>query len=731
MKTLTPTTIARLLEASAKAWRWVPIVALYRGMRAMNGRRWKIFLTTFFASMWLGTALAQAADGGTGISSLIPLEDWSNGGAKTLVEDVPTSAYSIESTKGGITNPVIATMTGLASTLMLTVAEIGYIIVAIMSWLLGSAVAFEDTLDISPILGAAATESLGWLFPTCLALGAVFTYFDYLRDKAALNGLLTLGITAVAAVSLALFPNVWVSGLETARAAGNTVVSAVSSNTGGAATAPFEYEVVSFSGNTDFQAFARRATDAVWRQMVVTPWCVAQFGSVEVCQTYGKELLTLPTSEEKKKYLEDTVLPGVGDKSAAGQIITGDSWSHKLGSTFIATILVIIMGFLITSLVFSAVIAFFQALLLLILGIFFLPLGMIPGVTRSWLITWAMMLGSAVMANIIAMLMLSVSLGVVTQISISSMDWGRQFFVSLMVLFAAFGLKHTVATITGSGNTGSSGGLGRSISRVVQAVTMRKMLNSALSYRSARNNSTMNRNQITTGGKGTNGTPGAPGAQGMSRNVHRQDATTRQLANYNRHQSTGSRAATGQTPAPAASRYTTPNRSGSTRPTITDVPGHAGRTKPQTWNRPTPGTGGSTRPAPATSRPAPSGSSRPAPAPAGAPSAGGSVRTSPAPAPAQAQPIQGTRAPQNRPVREDTTPAPAAADTRRPAANQPARSAPRPAPVENGLRTTPPPATRRAPAPKQLAKSSQMSHRMQQRIKARQAAMRARDGGKQ
>jgi hypothetical protein len=355
---------------------------------------------------------------------------------------------------------------------------------------------------------------------------------------------------------------------------------------------------------------------------------------------------------------------------------------------------------------------------------------MIPGVTRSWLVTWAMMLGGAVMANIIAMLMLSVSLGVVTQISTSSMSWGRQFFVSLMVLFAAFGLKHTVATITGSGNTGSSGGLGRSISRVVQAVTMRKMLNSALSYRSARNNSTMNRNQTTTGGRGTNGTPGAPGAHGMSRNVHRQDATTRQLANYNRHQSTGSRAATGQTPAPAASRYTTPNRSGSTRPTITDVPGHAGRTKPQTWNRPTTGTGGSTRPAPATSRPAPGGSSRPAPVPAGAPSGSGSVRTSPAPA--QAQPSQGTRAPQNRPVREATTSAPAAADTRRPAANQPARSAPRPAPVENGLRTTPAPATRRAtPAPQQKAQSVQQSARMQQRIKARQAAMRVRDGGKQ
>ena len=714
MKTLTPTTTTRLLEASKKAWRWVPIVALYRGIRAMNGRRWKIFLVTFFASMWLGTALAQAADSGTGISSLIPLEDWSNGGAKTLVEDVPTSAYSIESTKGGLMNPVIATMTGLASTLMLTVAEIGYIIVAIMSWLLGSAVAFEDTLDISPILGAAATESLGWLFPSCLALGAVFTYFDYLRDKAALNGLLSLVITAVAAVSLALFPNVWVSGLETARAAGNTVVSAVSSNTGGAATAPFEYEAVSFSGNTDSQAFARRATDAVWRQMVVTPWCVAQFGSVEVCQTYGKELLTKETVEEKKKYLENTVLKEVGADSAAGQIIAGDSWSHKLGSTFIATILVIIMGFLIASLVFSAVTAFFQALLLLLLGVFFLPLGMIPGVTRSWLITWAMMLGSAVMANIIAMLMLSVSLGFVTHISTSSMSWGRQFFISLMVLFAAFGLKHIVASITGSGNAGSSGGLGRSISRVVQAVTMRKMLNSALSYRSARATSTTNRNQ-TTGGRGSNGTPGTPGAQGMSRNVHRTDATTRQLANYKRNQSTGSQATSGQTPATAASRYTSPNRSGSTHPTITDVPGHAGRAKPQTWNRPNPASGGSTRLAPA---------------PAGSPSsAGGSVRTGAAPAPAQ--PRQGTRAPQNRPVREATSPASAAADTRRPAAHQPARSAPRPAPVENGLRTTPPPATRRVPGPKQLAKSSQQSARMQQRLKARQAAMRAREGGKQ
>lgn len=672
MKTLDPITTARLLETSKKAWRWVPLVALYRGIRAMDKRRWKIFLTTFFLTFWLGTALAQAADGGTGISSLIPLEDWSNGGAKTLVEDVPTSAYSVESTKGGITNPVIATMTGLASTVMLTVAEIGYIIVAIMSWLLGSAIAFEDTLDISPFLSAAATESLGWLFPSCLALGAIFTYFDYLREKAALNGLLTLVITAVAAISLALFPNVWVSGLETARAAGNTVVTAISTSSGGSATAPFEYQDVSFSGNTDSQGFARQATDAVWRQMVVTPWCVAQFGSVETCKTYGKELLTKETSKDKKTFLEDTVLKEVGEDSAAGQIITGDAWSHKLGSTIIACLLVIIMGFLIASLVFSAVIAFFQALLLLLLGVFFLPLGMIPGVTRSWLITWAMMLGGAIMANIIAMLMLSVSIGVVTQISMSDMTWGRQFFVSLVVLLAAFGLKHTVATITGSAST-SGGGLGRSLSRMVQAVTMRKIFNSAMSYRSARSNNNMSNTNRTQGAEGR--------TNGLNRNIHRQDATTRQLTNLNRTQNAGEqRANSGSVygrpeASPNVSRSTPVNRTSSS-PAFTHSAAHHS-TKPQVNSRP--------------------GGSRPAPAPVG-----------------------------NRSVHE-THPATTTATN---AQHSQQSRAPRPAPIHNGLRTTAPPSPRANPtAPRQMPNAIK-AQQMQERIKTRQTAMRARETGK-
>lgn len=677
----------------------------------MDKRRWKIFLTTFFLTFWLGTALAQAADGGTGISSLIPLEDWSNGGAKTLVEDVPTSAYSVESTKGGITNPVIATMTGLASTVMLTVAEIGYIIVAIMSWLLGSAIAFEDTLDISPLLSAAATESLGWLFPSCLALGAIFTYFDYLREKAVLNGLLTLVITAVAAISLALFPNVWVSGLETARAAGNTVVSAVSSSSGGSATAPFEYQDVSFSGNTDSQGFARQATDAVWRQMVVTPWCVAQFGSVETCKTYGKELLTKETTEQKKEYLENTVLDEIGVDSAAGQIITGDAWSHKLGSTIIACLLVIIMGFLIASLVFSAVIAFFQALLLLMLGVFFLPLGMIPGVTRSWLITWAMMLGGAVMANIIAMLMLSVSIGVVTQISMSDMTWGRQFFVSLVVLLAAFGLKYTVATITGSAGT-SGGGFGRSLSRIVQAVTMRKMFNSAMSYRSARsNNSTMSNTNRTQGAEGR--------TNGLNRNIHRQDATTRQLTNLNRTQNVGGQRANsgsfyGRTEvSPNVSRSAPVNRTSSS-PAFTHSAAHQS-TKPQLNSRP-----GGSRPAPT-----PVGSrlvreTHPATASNGQHSSRPAQIVSAAPAhrPGDSN-FSGSRS-----VRE-THPATA---TNAQHNHQP--RAPRPAPIHNGLRTTPPPSRRANPtAPRQMPNAIK-AQQMQERIKNRQAAIRTRGTGK-
>lgn len=475
MSTTALTPAHKLAELMKKSWRYVPIVAVYRALRSTNRRQWKIFLTTFFLTMFISNGFAMAADG-TGITSLMPMQDFSNGGAKTLVEDIPASRYSLDFTEGGITNPIITTMNGLASTLMLTVAEIGWGVVVIMSWLLGSAGLFTDSLDISPMLGAAATETMGWLFPSALALGAIFTYVDYLKDKGkAFNGLMTLIVTAVAAISLALFPQAWIKGIETARAAGNQLVIAVSDASGASSDEPFEYNAISFSGNNETQAFTRQASDAVWRSMVVVPWCMAEFGSVETCQTHGKEILSKDKTEDRESYVKKNVLKEVGEDTEAGQFISGKAWSNRLGTTLIACIITLFLAILIASLVIGALLAFVQVLFLLLLGLLFLPLGMIPGITRQWASSWATMTAGALGANIVSMLLLSVSVAFITLVSQSGLVWGMQFLLMLAILFAAFSLKQVIGNIVGAQNADSGGGLSRTLSRVVKTMAMRQM----------------------------------------------------------------------------------------------------------------------------------------------------------------------------------------------------------------------------------------------------------------
>src|SRR5699024_9372774 len=37
---------------------------------------------------------------------------------------------------------------------------------------------------------------------------------------------------------------------------------------------------------------ARKNIDAMWRTLVVTPWCLTELGSIEACEQYGADIVT-------------------------------------------------------------------------------------------------------------------------------------------------------------------------------------------------------------------------------------------------------------------------------------------------------------------------------------------------------------------------------------------------------------------------------------------------------
>lgn len=478
-----PRWATKTLAFTQMMWRYLPLVYLARILRGMTARQWKIFAVVFTLTFLLGTGMAVAADDNAGSadmgwSSFVPLQDYSHGGGKTLVEDIPTSRYFIDDeVDGNIVNAVTAAGNGLADTLFITTVSIAWVVVAIISWLLGTSDVGNDTFNLTQLIGNASAETMGWLFPTCLAIAAVAVWVDHRRERTGLNGIFTVLILAVIATGFTLFPGVFVKGLETVRAGGQAVVTSVMPEDQAGTQLPFEYGNPDYSQNTDTEAFTRQVTDTVWRAAVVTPWCMVEFGSIDVCQKYGKEMLTRASRDErtddvikKQMYKDESIGGKNGD---AGQWVHGEMWTQRLGMAVLGLVVCLLMVFLVATLVFSAVIALVQSLLLLVMGVLFLVLGMIPGPPRQWCRNWAVALSAAVLANIVSMLLLVVALGAITTI-FSSPDvvWFKAYGLSILTLLAALGIRSMIQRIVDYQSDATGAGAG---GRIMRMLMMRQL----------------------------------------------------------------------------------------------------------------------------------------------------------------------------------------------------------------------------------------------------------------
>ena len=438
--------IVRLMAA---LWAVTPLGLLWAALPPKARRAFKVFSLTFGLTWFAGAA--WAANGG--VSGVFPARP-----GLTLANSVDPFQLWQDKTAEPPGNVPADIMIGLAGMIFIAVASFAWVIGWLMTGMIGGSSAFEDAVDVSPMISGAMAELSGWLLPTCLAAGAVMTYIDWARQKTnGFNGIVTFVALSICALGLMTTPKAYIDGLGLGRDIGQKVVSTVVNASPASSAQPFEWPT-NYSSDNATKSFALQVQDSFWRGFIITPWCIGEFGGdMNLCKQHGAAVLKKTKYDERHSYYENEVINKQKDNQHLQKILKGDDWSGRVGLVLFGALIALIGSVLVCLLVFNALIAWFQAVLLLFLGVFFLPFGIIPGLTRTWLSNWAAKLVGAVVMNASLMLLLVSTMGVIAAVATSSAEWNQQLITEVGILFAAFGLKGTISQIVNAGGMGGGG----------------------------------------------------------------------------------------------------------------------------------------------------------------------------------------------------------------------------------------------------------------------------------
>lgn len=443
-----------------------------------------VFFIAVTAFVFVGAGAAVAIDYGTpttptGFGDLIPMPDLSGGGQKTLFESYDMLTWQLDSDLGDwdIAQKVMWGLTNLLMMLWLTVvyAAVG------LTWWLFSLTSVDPVSDaVSGMIGTASTEMLTWLFPSALAFGAVVLIIQNRRDGGGgLGQLAWMGVAGVFAISLAVTPATWTDGIDGVRNLGaDTIINATGDAISEDSDEPFVWPAVEYNGTAKDNTL-RKSGDAIWRALVATPWCIANYGSTEACQRYGVDMLDLGQGiNARTDYIRDTIYPeeadgnrDAGKATATGQWVSGQNWSARLGIVVLGLLVALLGSLLLIVIGFGALAAIITSLFLLIVGVFFAMLWVVPGKLRQWGVMWFEALVGAVVSTFISLLVFAAVLILLsaTFAATATFGWFPAIGIALVICIVAFSLRGQLERIVSS----STPGFGRSA--VVGMMLMRSV----------------------------------------------------------------------------------------------------------------------------------------------------------------------------------------------------------------------------------------------------------------
>lgn len=447
-------------------------------------RRLRTALTTMCISFIVTAQVALAADpdtgptNPTGFADLLPTPDLTHGDTRTLFEQYSPMVYGLDFEKS-IRDPMEAVFNGYAHMVMMYIVAIVRGAISVGWWL------FSFT-DIRPLTDTAAgaigginTQLVGWLLPSALAFGAIAAYTQRKTSGSAMGQLIWVLAAGILAMSFAVAPSTWLNGVDGARQIGaQAVMEPSQAALGDTVQSPIPWPEPSFSGSTR-DTLLRKSADATWRGFVVTPWCIAEFGSIEACGRYGKDILDKGTDgDARKSYIDNELAKAEGgDDAATVKWAKGDNPFGRVGVLTLAAIAATMFAFLSIGLAFTALMAFVGCLLLLVVGVFFACLWIIPGRPRQWGVNWFEALLGLVLQSILAMLVFSATLTLVTAVFslTSSLGWLPVSGLAIAILIAAFRLRRLLEGMTsmmrpGAGSLVMGGAARRGTMRAMRGI---------------------------------------------------------------------------------------------------------------------------------------------------------------------------------------------------------------------------------------------------------------------
>lgn len=427
---------------------------------------------------------------------LIPMPDLAGEGQKTLFESYPFNVWSLDSELSMPQDLLPIAMNGISNLLMYLWQIVVYAAIGLTWWLFGSLTVPGLTDASNLIIAGSAAAAMKWLFPTAIVVGGAVAYVQH--RQASGSGLGQIGWMAAAGVlatGLLMSPGVFTGAVTEVRTVGSNLILSVGNGAVSADNSmPFATPAPDFSGNSAQDEMLRKSADTLWRSLVATPWCLANFGSIEGCQKYGPMMLEAGADvDARRDVILNTIYPTeandpgcgfdceAGFSSPLGGWVRGAEWGPRLGIVIVGLIVALVMCVLMVMLGFSALGGVVLSFFLLIAGVFFAALWMIPGRARRWGVQWGEALIGSVMTTLIAFVTFSAvtalltaayAASMTTQIpgtNIKGLGWLGTMGIGLVIVITAFAFRKQLSGIVGATETnlGRSALIGAFVARKV------------------------------------------------------------------------------------------------------------------------------------------------------------------------------------------------------------------------------------------------------------------------
>ncbi|RTE49067.1 hypothetical protein [Actinobaculum sp. 352] len=413
------------------------------------------------------SALADDPDGDPavyqpdGVGSLFSVPDMRQGQDPTLFEAYPDGAWVTDWKSTGWThvvdNTVDPVLNGITNVLLGGTKAVTRAAIAFSYQMAHFDMFGMLSSDITEMVRAVATTAIDWLLPTCLAIGAVLVLAKLgVGTGDALRQFGALVLAGVIGMSLAVVPELWTGTMTAIRQAGAETTAKAAEAAVTDLDSPFTGPTPTYGSDETVNA-QRRQADAIWRTYVAMPWCIAEFGSLRTCQDYGEEVLSR-SGDDRVDFIDGKDFKDAmgGDKSDAWQMTTGQDGATRLAIMLPALLVACLFCGLVIFLNATVLLYSMLALMLLVVGVFFALLWVIPGRPRQWGMTWAEKLFSFVFMSFVANLILMVTMlvAMTTMRLTGDYGWGVSALLTIIASIASLLLVRHLREILGVGSTG-------------------------------------------------------------------------------------------------------------------------------------------------------------------------------------------------------------------------------------------------------------------------------------